>query len=426
MSRIAILEARVEELEHNKNSKNSSIPPSKDENRKTKSLRKKSGKKSGGQAGHKGSTLKMCENPDEIIEHDPNYCQCCGHEFEQSVERHLQSIRQVIDIPPIKPIVTEHRSYERQCRNCGQSSRGDFPKEVRSPISYGNNINTLISYFSVRQYIAHNRIKEMMRDIFQVSMSEGTIVNKIARFSESCEWIYQVIKLRLIRSKWSGTDETGYRLNGNKAWMWTWQNDKCTLLYASENRGEQTIREVFPQGLKQSILVHDCWKPHFKVECKTHQLCVAHLLRELQYFVEKRTDQWAYQMMQLLTKAIRLKHKILSEREKDYSKAILNIEEQLNNLVHIQELSSTKKLRSFQKRMRKYQQYIFPFLRYDILPYDNNASERAIRNMKVKMKVSGMFKTKQGAQQFAIIRSVIDTCLKNNQSVFNALSLIPE
>ncbi len=310
------------------------MPPLKDKNRKTKSLREKSGKKPGGQHGHKGTTLQMLERVDEVIEHDPNYCQCCGHEFEQENERELHSIRQVIDIPPIEPAVTEHRSYKRQCINCGHLSLGQYPKQVNSPISYGNTISILISYFSVRQYVSHNRIKEIMADIFQVRMSEGTVVNK-KRFAKSCEWIYQEIQQRLIHSKWSGTDETGYRLNGKKAWMWIWQNDQYTLLYASENRGQQTIREVFPQGLKHSILVHDCWKPHFNIECETHQLCIAHLMRELQYFVEKRTDQWAYQMKLLLSKAICLKQKMINHSPIDYSKAIQSMEQKLSNLVQI-------------------------------------------------------------------------------------------
>jgi len=275
------LQARIAELEHKKDSKNSSVAPSKDENRKTKSLRKKSGKKSGGQPGHKGSTLNKFEKVDQVIDHSPYYCQCCSKELTDAPKLH--SVRQVVDIPPIQPIVTEHRSYERQCTHCGHLSRGAYPKGVKSPISYGNNISTLISYFSTRHYISLNRIKEIMSDIFQVPMSEGTVVNKVKSFAESSKWIYEQIRQTLLESKWSGTDETGYRLNGEKGWMWTWQNEMYTFLYASQNRGEKTIREVFPEGLKQSVLVHDCWKPHFNVECITHQLCLAHLQRELEY-----------------------------------------------------------------------------------------------------------------------------------------------
>lgn len=420
------LQSRIAELEHKKHSKNSSLPPSKDNNRKTKSLRKKSVKKTGGQLGHKGTTLNKYEKVDEVIDHDPQYCQCCGEGFSSDSERKLHSTRQVVDIPPIEPVVTEHRSYERHCQKCGHLNRGAYPKGVNSPISYGKNISTLVSYFSASHYISQNRIKQIMSDIFQISMSEGTVVNKIKSFAKSCEWVYEQIRQRILQSKWTGTDETGYRLNGKKAWMWTWQNNEYTLLYASENRGIDTIKQVFPEGLKKSIMVHDCWKSHFNTECVMHQLCLAHLQRELIYFIEKRTDKWAYQMNQVLSKAMKLKRIMLTNTDKDYSKAIVHIETKLSKLIHVTQWSSNKKLKSFQKRMKKYKEYILPFLHYPFLPYDNNSSERAIRNMKVKMKVSGMFKTRQGAQEFAIIRSVIDTCIKNNRNIFKALSLIPE
>lgn len=420
------LKARIKELEHKKGSKNSSIPPSKDENRKTKSLRKKSGKKSGGQQGHKGSTLKMRDRVDQVVDHSPDFCQACASSL--STERKLRSRRQVIDIPPIIPIVTEHRVYEKKCTNCGHINCGSFPAHVKSPISYGNGIMTLIAYLSVRQYISMNRIQEILGAVFNVKMSEGTIKNQLSRYANKCNWIYEQIRLRLLRAHWIGTDETGYRLNGKKAWMWTWQNHKYTLLHASTNRGTQTINDVYPDGLPNSVLLHDCWKPHFKIVSRTHQLCLVHLLRELEYFIEKRTNKWAYAFAKLLRKSIQLKHKIIDEQSQsfDYDKSIQNIEDLASSLINQEINTRNKKLLAFQKRMKKYNGYLFTFLHHESVPYENNSSERAIRNMKVKMKVSGMFKTYEGAQTFAIIRSVIDTCAKNNKNIFNALSLVPE
>jgi transposase len=420
------LEARIKELEHKKDSKNSSIPPSKDENRKTKSLRKKSGKKTGGQLGHKGNTLKMLDQVDQVEEHSPDFCQVCASGL--NTEKKLRSRRQVIDIPPIKPIVTEHRVYENKCVNCGHINCGSFPDQVKSPISYGNGIMTLIAYLSVRQYISMNRIQEILGSVFNVKMSEGTVKNQLSRYANKCNWICEQIRHRLLRAHWIGTDETGYRLNGKKAWMWTWQNDKYTLLHASTNRGTQTINEVYPHGLANSILVHDCWKPHFNTACQTHQLCLVHLLRELEYFIEKRSIKWAYAFAKLLRKSIQLKHKITEEQGQgiDINKSIQNIEDNASSLIDQEIKTNNKKLLAFQKRMKKYSSYLFTFLHHESVPYENNSSERAIRNMKVKMKVSGMFKTYEGAQNFAIIRSVMDTCAKNNKNIFSALSLVPE
>ena len=145
---IDILKARIAELEHKKSSKNSSVPPSKDENRKTRSLRKRSEKKIGGQPGHKGTTLKMCDEVDEVIDHEPGYCQGCGHESNDESEHKYRSRRQVIDIPTINPVVTEHRIYECRCCKCGKVNCGEYPQSVDGPVSYGRNISTLISYLS--------------------------------------------------------------------------------------------------------------------------------------------------------------------------------------------------------------------------------------------------------------------------------------
>lgn len=423
LSLIVELRARIKELEHKKDSSNSSIAPSKDENRKTRSLRKKSGKKTGGQQGHKGHTLKMSDKVDQIVEHSPNFCEKCGNGL-GAVGR-LRSRRQIIDIPPIEPIVTEHRVYAKSC-TCGYQTCGKYPEGVKSPVSYGKNVKTLIAYMSTRQYISMNRIKEFFSDVFGLKMSEGTIKNSLVKYSDQCGWIYEQIRRRLLQSHWVGSDETGYRLNGKKGWMWTWQNTNHTYIYASTNRGGQTIKSVYPQGLPKSILLHDCWRSYFSVKSQTHQICLAHLLRELQYFIENREQKWAYQFSQLLYKAIRLKKKMLENIDQEYAIQIDQIHQLADKLIKQPTSDSSKKLAAFQKRMKKYKSYLFPFLEHKDLPYDNNSSERAIRNVKVKLKVSGMFKTHEGAQNFAVIRSVIDTCIKNNKNIFTALTSVAE
>ncbi len=428
MRRNVELETRVKELEHKKTSKNSSVPPSKDENRGrkhfTRSLRKKSGKKSGGQHGHTGHTLEMSTNPDKIIDHEPLFCEGCGEQLEE--EKKLLSHRQVVDIPPIQLEITEHRLYEKQCNCCGLKTSSNYPSGVNSPISYGKNVQTLIAYMSVRHYISMNRIKEFMSEVLGVNLSEGTVQNILKRYSKNCEFIYDQIRQRLLASEWVGSDETGCKVNGKRYWMWTWQNDQMTYIAASNNRGSPTINEHFPDGLPNSILVHDCWRPHFNVESRGNQLCLAHLLRELQFFIEKRGHLWAYQFSQILYKSIALKKKILNQALNDQDKAVDQIKRQTSILIGQTIVTEDKKLASFHRRMIKYKKHLLMFLNHENIPFDNNSSERAIRNVKVKTKVSGMFKTYNGAQNFAIIRSVIDTCIKNNSSIFNTLALVPE
>ena len=411
------------ELEHKKTSVNSSKPPSSDMYRPQRnvSLRVKTTKKSGGQKGHKGKTLKMVETPDVVVHHIPQYCNGCGTSLSGQTEQ-FKERRQVIDIPPIKPVVTEHRTYSIQC-NCGHCTQGTFPEEVKNHVNYGNRITSLIAYLISYQYISWNRIASFFEQVFQVSLSEGTIGNKLKSFTHKCEPIYKEIKRRVQASNCVGADETSCKVNGKKHWIWTWQTSCLTYIVNSVTRGYQTVVDNFEHGFPQSILVHDCLSAQLKTPAKGHQICIAHLLRELKYFIEKRNSLWAYNFSQILTKALKVKHRY---GHKGYEKQVNQIIHDVNILLEWPIHTEDKKLKAFRKRMIKRQKYLFPFLYYDYVPPDNNASERAIRNVKVKQKVSGFFKTSQGADQFVMIRSVIDTCLKNNGNVFEALCIIPK
>ncbi len=164
------LRGRINELEHSKNSNNSSIPPSKDDNciKRNQSLRTSSNKKSGGQPGHKGHTLKMVENADEIINHKPSFCKGCGVD----ISKHISIIcetRQVVELPPINPIYIEHRSYST-IRNCGCFNKADFPERVNAPIQYGETVENLVCYLNVAQYIPYNRIVSIFSGLFNMPL----------------------------------------------------------------------------------------------------------------------------------------------------------------------------------------------------------------------------------------------------------------
>lgn len=414
------LKRQIADLTHRKGSHNSSLPPSVDINRKPKSLRQKSGKKSGGQKGHQGFTLSFSSTPDQIIDHIALYCRECGLSYTDTPQ--LQDKRQVIDIPPIKPIVTEHRVYKRTCL-CGKCIISDFPQDVNSPVSYGSGVETLCAYFSSRQYISISRIQEMFTDIFNLPMSEGTVVNKIKSFSDKCIPLYDNIRKRVEGSTCIGTDETGCRVGGRRYWMWTWQTSFLTFIAASANRGYDTISKFFDRGFKNGVLVHDCWKAHFNTYAKGHQICLVHILRELEYFIEKR-NKWAYDLSKLLHKAIDLKKKMLQNPKENYTKQVQQMYVDKYKLLQTTTHQNNKKLIALINRLRKYDQHIFTFLTIMEVPPDNNTSEQAIRNVKVKLKVSGLFRSTEGADQYAIIRSVIDTALKNGANVLNVFSLV--
>jgi len=419
-----ILREKLAKYENPKNSSNSSTPPSKDENRpfKSRSLRKKTGRKPGGQKGHEGTTLEMVSNPDEIIDHVPGYCKCCGKDI-GTIPGEFVERKQVIDLPPIEPVVTEHRVYKKRC-SCGHVTTSSFPNGLQAPISYGPMIESLTGYFHSRQYIPFLRMQELFRDIFSVPISEGGIHCLLDRLSTKALPVYHRIRNMVMNSPVVGADETGGRLNGKNIWIWTWQNDRLTWLWGSDNRGYKTIEENFPKGFENAVLVHDCWKSYFQTDVRTHQLCTAHLLRELNYLEERYHHRWPARFRKLILNGIKLKKKLAPG---DYYQPIrerTELEKKLKKLLACRLYQSHKELVSFQKRMLKYKDYVLTFLYHPKVPPDNNGSERAIRNVKVKQKVSGQFKSWKGVENFLVLRSITDTVLKNNQNVLNALNLI--
>ena len=424
VAKISSLEERLSRYENPKNSRNSSSPPSHDYTRipKTRSLREPSGKKPGGQPGHEGVTLEMVEKPDEVIEHIPQYCTCCGRDISH-VHAELVESRQEVVLPVIQPIFIEHQTFQRKCI-CGKTVIADFPDGVTPGISYGHNIESLAAYLSARQFVPFHRLAEMFRYVFNTPISEGALVKAIDRVAKKAKPAYELIRKRVKMADVNGGDETGMKINGKKGWFWTMQGKLFTFIIASLNRGAQTLYQHFPNGFAFSVLVHDCWRCYFKVIAVAHQICLAHLLREFNHISECYKLKWAADFKQLLVETIAYKKTLLPL---DYHKTLNQRTEFEKRLTKLLEEPIHKKhplAISLQNRLVKYRQHIFTFLYYHQVPPDNNGSERAIRNVKVKQKISGQFKSFTGAESFAILRSIIDTAIKNNLNPLHSLSQI--
>ena len=425
MAEIKDLRHRLSKYENPKNSNNSSIPPSKDENRpKRKSLREKSNKKVGGQKGREGKTLNMVETPDIIETHLSEYCNCCGNDISKNPSEFVGK-RQVFDIPEIKVRVTEHQIFKRIC-TCGHETISDFPIEANAPVSYGNNIESLIGYFHTRQYIPFKRMQEIFKDIFNTPISEGGIhylLNKLVKKSQPA---YDLIKQKLLsNTKYAiGADETGMKVAGDKHWAWTWQNDEATFITITDNRAQRSITENFENGFENSVLVHDCWASHFNTKALSHQVCTAHLLRDMNYLTELYNHKWSKVCKMIFQSALKLKKQMSRSDYYIHNPERTYIEDRLDRLLNYKLPEENEELIRFQNRLKKHREYLFTFLYLPNVPPDNNASERAIRNIKVKQKVSGQFKSASGAFGFAVLRSVTDTLIKNNMPVLNSMKII--
>ncbi len=418
------LRQEVDQLKRKKpkNSSNSSLPPSKDMFRlKNQSLRKKSDKKTGGQPGHKGETLQMSETPDETIRHMPDSkCSFCGkiHDPESA---EIINKRQVIDIPVIKAKVTEHLVYGTKC-TCGNINTGTFPVDVVAPVQYGQNLTAFTAYLSTRQYVPFARLSELVENITGISMSQGTIYNLLNKTANAVLPIYDAIKEEILKARAVGGDETGLKVQNQNHWAWVWQTIRETYIVISKNRGFATIQETFSDGLPNAIYVSDSLSAQLKTATKSNQLCLAHILRELNYFIEQYQSQWSIEMKQLLQNAIKLKHHMRAEQYKEPLTARSKILEDFNILIRQLLADDIPKLRTLQKRFIKHKDHMFNFLFYPDVPPDNNGSERAIRNVKVKQKVSGHFRSQRGAEMYAILQSVFDTFVKRGANPFQEIS----
>ncbi len=238
------LRTKLAEYQTKKNSNNSSKPPSSDIGniKKTKSLKRSSGKSVGGQFGHKGSSLKMNVNPDIIEKHHPNFCTCCGNDL-SSIESIFLGKRQVIDIPTIKPNVTEYQVFQKTC-TCGNIEKANYQAGVDAPISYGKNTRALLAYLNTRQYIPYKRLEEVLQSVFGLGICQASIKNILNKLSSKLEPVYEEIRQTVINNPVLGADETSVNINGKNHWAWTFQTPKATFIDIHPKRGYDAIKEI--------------------------------------------------------------------------------------------------------------------------------------------------------------------------------------
>lgn len=424
-AKVLLLLKQLEKQGVKKDSHNSHNPPSQDKGKpkRNKSLRKKTGRKTGGQQGHKGHTLLHKEQPDEEVDLKSSYCSECGDDV-SDLAHHLLSKRQVVKLPPIKPLYVQFNQYGCMCP-CGHHQKADYPKGVNAYIQYGSSIVALVSYLNVFQYVPYQRLQTLLTDVFQLPISQGSIENLLNKSANKSKPFYQAILDQIKLANYVGSDETGAKVDGQKWWIWVWQNLKNTFLKASSSRGFQTVEEVLPEGLPNATIVSDRLAAQLKTASKAKQFCLPHLFRDLNFLEEQEKNDWSTQFKQLLKQALQLRS-IAIENQKAWTKEqveVCQIENQLNLLLAtIIDKKIAPQTFSFQKSMIKGRNYLFTFL-YDLeVPPDNNSSERAIRNVKVKQKISGQFKS--GQDTFCILRSIIDTLRKRQLNVLEYLAKI--
>lgn len=418
------LRKRLSKYENpDKNSCNSSVPPSKERMkdeviRRTKTLRTKSGLKPGGQPGHDGHFKKMEETPDVVEDCMSNFCRECGRNL-SDIAGELDYVSQVVDLPVIVPVITEYRHYKKVC-TCGCCNKGYEPRKRGSQVTFGRNIRAIVTYLNVVQCIPFDRLAKLMGEVFSVHLSQGTIENFVQETMRKSQPAIKLLEKMLKKSPVVGFDESGCYNNKKLDWAWIAQTAYVTLCFRATGRASKVLEDRFRDSLKNMVAVTDRHSAYFVLDFLDHQVCLAHLLRELEYLTElDKKQEWSKQVAGLLRKAI---HERNIRPDEIISKQtwLDKFDELLKaNLTHLKE--NFERLR---KGLLKCRDYIFNFLENPMIPSDNNASERGIRKLKIKQKISGTFRSDNGADAFFAIHSVADTALKNNQSQLEAISTI--
>lgn len=427
----AELEAKL-----NKNSKNSSKPPSTDNHKKPSNSRTKTGRSTGGQKGHEGKTLLKVKNPDNIVDIKVKSCECgCCL---SSVKGNIQT-RQVFDLPKITVNVTEYRTHETVCPICNKVHKTEFPKTISQPVQYGENLQALVVYLSNYQLIPLDRTTELIGALTGQKISQGTIVNITKKLYTKLEEFEYSLKEQLKKADVLHTDESGMRSQGKTNWVHTASTEHLTHFAIHEKRGTQATIDIGILPEFTGTMVHDHWKAYYFFKDCTHAECNAHHIRTLKGIHENFSHEWAQDMGSLLVK---IKRQVDLLRETGYTEMPEN--DVRENFLSYKNIIFKGKKECLEKgskilskktgkptktdaqrlleRLEKYDIETLSFMFDFSIPFDNNLAERNIRMVKLRQKISGCFRGNEGGDWFCRIRSYASTCVKNGVEVMEAFS----
>jgi transposase len=439
LGRVRELEARLAKDSHNSNK-----PPSSDGLKrqlpKTRSLRRRSGKKPGGQLGHGGETLRLVATPDTVVEHRPEVCSGCHAKLDADADVVMRERRQVQELPELRLQVTEHQAVHLRCSSCQAVSVGAFPREAPSRAQYGPRLRALAVYLVEHQLVPYQRVRELLHHLFGASLSLGTLVRWVQQATATLEPVEAAIKAALQHVPVLHSDETGVRQAGRLAWAHVASTGRLTHYAIHPQRGGTATDAIGILPGYRGVSVHDGWVAYRANATCRHALCNIHHLRELTFLEEQYQQPWAKELKHLLLEMkeavewARAQH--LHGLPTDQRTAFVARYEALLAVGLAAnpppERSSPRRrgrlkqspARNLLERLLLGKQHVLAFLDDLTIPFDNNQAERDLRMLKVQQKVSGSFRAPSGAAAFARIRGYLSSLAKQGQALLPALEAV--
>ena len=435
---VAALAAEVADLRSRvgTNSRNSSRPPSQDGLARPapKSLRGRSGRKPGRPKGQPGKTLEFTAAPDVVVTHEPGRCSGCGKDL-AGAEPAGVARRQVIDVPPVRPVVTEHQMITRRC-GCGTATAAAAPAGVNAPVQYGPRLTAIGAYLWHGQFLSRDRACQAIAELFGVRVSPGAVTAMVSRVAAALGPALETIRQAVTAAPVGHFDETGFRVAGKLAWVHSASAGKFSLITAHPRRGREGMDAAGVLPAFTGIAVHDAWAPYDTYTgVAGHALCGAHALRELQAVTDTAPEGqwcWATQAADALRAMKRLADAALAEDatlDSIDQDRLARARHEFRSAVLIGENQTAAragplmaKHHALARRLRHRQDDYLRFTTDPLVPFDNNAAEREIRMGKLRIKVSGSMRSMTGAETFCAIRSYLATAAKHHTCTLDALT----
>ncbi len=438
VQQIILLQTRVNELEQQiaQNSRNSHKPPSSDGLKKqTRSLRKKSNRKAGGQKGHKGQTLKQVAKPDKTVKCFVTQCKACEKVLVHTKAKRYEK-RQVFDIPPVSLQVTEYQAEIKDCPHCQTTNKASFPQGVTQPTQYGSGIKEQAVYLMNQHLLPYERTAEIMADFYGRKISAGTLYHFNQVCFEALKEPVEKIKEQIIASDVVNFDESGFRVAESLKWLHSASTPTLTYYMFHQKRGSVAMDEanILPQF--KGTAIHDHLKSYFKYDNCRHGLCNTHHQREFTFIFECEKQQWAKQMNDLLLEIKQSVDQAKMNGHTHFARSqIEDFERRYENILdegfHLNPDRDPKRKRKKRTkaqnlliRLRDFREPTLAFMNDFSVPFDNNLAERDIRMIKVKQKISGCFRKNLGAEMFCRIRSYISTAKKQGRNISYVLQSV--